>query len=208
MNIVIVDDHPLVRQGLSAIISLEEDMKIIGGATTAAEAVQLVSSLRPDIALVDLRLAETSGWEVIKLCKEKVPLCKYIVLTSSVDKDDFRKAGEIGVDGYLLKEAYPEEIISAIRLVQKGRKYYDPGMIELMLEKQDDDPFKILTLREREVLQALSEGLSNKDIAKKLFITECTVKKHVSQILSKLELTDRTHAALYARENGAYLSKC
>lgn len=201
MNILIVDDHPLVRQGLTAVISVEADLNLVGEAATGNEAVSMVAKTNPDVALVDLRLADTSGLEIIKMCKEKDSRCKFIVLTSSADKDDFRRAQDLGVDGYVLKEAYPEELISAIRLVYRGRKYYDPGMIDCMMSKDESDGHvEQLTPRELEVLVTLGEGLNNKQIAKKLFITEYTVKKHVSQVLAKLELGDRTQAALYARE--------
>lgn len=201
MNIIIADDHPLVRQGLIAVITLEGDMNLVGEASTGDEAVRLVAKMNPDVALVDLRLTDISGLEIIRSCKENAPACKYIILTSSVDKEDFRRARELGVDGYVLKEAFPEELISAIRLVFRGRKYYDPSMIDCMMSKDEsDEHVEQLTPRELEVLRTLGEGLSNKDIAKKLFITEYTVKKHVSQVLAKLELTDRTQAALYARD--------
>lgn len=201
MNIVIVDDHPLVRQGLTAVISVEGDMNLIGEAANADEAVKIVTQTKPDITLMDLRLMDVSGLDIVKVCMEKVPACKYIILTSSVDQEDFRRARELGVDGYVLKEAFPEELISALRLVYRGRKYYDPGMVDFMMNKDENDSLvEHLTPRELEVLRALGEGLNNKDIAKKLFITEYTVKKHVSQVLAKLDLADRTQAALYARE--------
>jgi DNA-binding NarL/FixJ family response regulator len=201
MNILVVDDHPLVRQGLTAVLSVEEDMNLVGEATNSDEAVQSLTRLKPDIALVDLRLTDASGLDIVRICKEKVPVCKYIILTSSADQEDFRRARDIDVDGYILKEAFPEELISAIRLVHKGRRYYDPGLIDFMMNHNTKDPLiEQLTPRELEVLQALGEGLNNKEIGKKLFITEYTVKKHVSQVLAKLDLADRTQAALYARE--------
>ncbi|MGE4274066.1 MAG: response regulator [Desulfitobacterium sp.] len=201
MNIVIVDDHPLVRQGLTAVITVEGDMNLVGEASTGDEAVRLVAKVNPDVALIDLRLSEISGLEIIEKCKEKAPVCKYIILTSSVAREDFQRARELGVDGYVLKEAFPEEVVTAIRLVYRGRKYYDPAMIDCMMSKDESDGHvEQLTPREMEVLVALGEGLCNKDIGKKLFITEYTVKKHVSQVLAKLELADRTQAALYARE--------
>jgi DNA-binding NarL/FixJ family response regulator len=202
MKIVIVDDHPLVRQGLEAVLSTETDMTIVGKASNAGEAVDLICSAFPDIVLVDLMLSGSSGLDVIKTCKEKVSTCKYIVLTSSVSQDDFQTADQIGADGYILKEAFPEELISAIRLIYRGRKFYDPLVIEFMMKKETSNSMQQLTSRERDVLTTLSEGLSNKEIAKKLVITEFTVKKHVSQILAKLELADRTQAALYARDHG------
>ncbi|MEL1135348.1 response regulator transcription factor [Desulfitobacterium sp. THU1] len=201
MNIVIVDDHPLVRQGLTAVITVEGDMNLVGEASTGEEAVRLVAKVNPDVALIDLRLSEISGLEIIEKCKENAPVCKYIILTSSVAREDFQRARELGVDGYVLKEAFPEEVVTAIRLVYRGRKYYDPAMIDCMMSKDESEGHvEQLTPREMEVLVALGEGLCNKDIGKKLFITEYTVKKHVSQVLAKLELADRTQAALYARE--------
>ena len=207
MNIVIVDDHPLVRQGLTTVISSQGDMTLIGEASNAADAIILVTETNPEVVLIDLRLADADGLEVIKKCTEKGSLCKFIVLTSSVDREDFRRAGELDVDGYVLKEAFPEELVAAIRLVYRGRKYYDPAMIDLMMNKEPDSQvIQRLSFRERDVLITLSEGLNNKDIAKKLFIAENTVKKHISQILAKLELSDRTQAALYARDNSELLN--
>lgn len=200
MHIVIIDDHPLVRQGLSAILSIEDDMIIVGEASTAKEGIKIVCDNQPDVAIVDLRLGDSCGLDTIQTCKEKVPGCKYIVFTSSADRDDFCKAEEIGADGYILKQAFPEEIISAVRLVHRGRKYFDPIMVENFMHNKINDPFGVLTSRERDVLDALGEGLRNREIARKLFITEFTVKKHVSQILAKLDLSDRTQAAFLARD--------
>ncbi|MGC7870029.1 response regulator [Desulfosporosinus sp. SYSU MS00001] len=201
MNIVIIDDHPLVCQGIIAIISNEEDMQLVGEASNEDEAVNLIINTQPDIALVDLRLVDASGLDIVKACKEKISTSKYIILTSSGNREDFRRACEIGVDGYVLKEAFPEELLSAIRLVHRGRKYYDPGMVDFMINKGENDTLmEQLTPRELEVFRALGEGLNNKEIAKRLFITEYTVKKHVSQVLSKLGFSDRTQAALSAMQ--------
>lgn len=205
MRIVIVDDHPLVRQGISSILSLDEKLELAGQAGDREEALQLLNKEDPDLTLMDLKLADDNGLEIIKVARQEGCQSKFIILTSSVDKDDFRQAGEIGVDGYVLKEALPEEILSAIRIVGKGRKYYDPGLMELMLadtKDDEDDELKELTPRELEVLKALGRGLSNKEIARELFITEYTVKKHVSQILDKLQLSDRTQAAIFANSKG------
>jgi len=125
------------------------------------------------------------------------------VLTSSVNEYDFKKADDAGAYGYVLKEALPEELLYAISLVNKGRKYYDPGIIgKMMSPSSQDDWLDELTPREKDVLLALGQGMCNKEIAKKLYITEYTVKKHVSQILAKLDMTDRTQAALYAQAKG------
>lgn len=205
MHIVIIDDHPLVRQGLSAVLSTEDDMLMVGEASSSTEGIRLICEKQPDVAIVDLRLGDSCGLDTIRSCKEKTTGCRYIILTSSADRDDFCKAEEIGADGYILKQAFPEEIISAVRLVHRGRKYFDPIMVETFMNNKTHDPFGELTSRERDVLEALGEGLRNKEIAMKLFITEFTVKKHVSQILAKLELSDRTQAALLARDRRSSL---
>ncbi len=202
MKLLLIDDHPLVRKGLQFVLSLENDMEVIGEASNSTEAFTLLENQTPDIALVDLRLGTEYGLDIVEQCLKNYNIsCKFIILTSSADEYDFRKAKEVGAYGYVLKEAFPEELLYAIRLVNRGRKYYDPGIIsEIMKESSTDTNTEVLTPREHEVLLSLGEGLCNKDIGKKLFISEYTVKKHVSQILAKLGLTDRTQAALYVQK--------
>lgn len=202
MKIVLVDDHPLVREGLRAVLSLDKGIDIVGEAESVRQAVDAISSSQPDIVLIDLRLSEEYGLDIIKELDKRKQYYKYVVLTSFADLEDFRRAEEAGVCGFILKEALPEEILYAIRLIGQGRKFYDPNIVRLMLEGNRDNIVEELTPREREVLEALGKGLSNRQIAKSLFITEYTVKKHVSQILAKLGLKDRTQAALYANARG------
>lgn len=205
MKVVIVDDHPLVRKGLTSILALDESMEVLGEATNSREAMELFNSLRPDLALVDLRLANESGLDLITKAMKQGIECKFVVLTSSIEEKDFIRAKETGVDGYVLKEAFPEELIHALKVVGKGRKYYDPGVLDLAMrsgEAVDNGELEQLTPKEKEVLIELGKGHSNKEISKTLFITEYTVKKHVSQILAKLGLVDRTQAALYANAKG------
>ncbi|WP_409344249.1 response regulator [Paenibacillus sp. MBLB4367] len=203
MKVMIVDDHPLVRKGLSSVLSLEPNVSLCGESETISEALEMVRSTEPDLALIDLRLGRENGLDLVEQIRSRYS-CKCVILTSSTNEHDFRRAQEIGADGYVLKEALPEELLYAVRLIARGRKYYDPGLMELMMRTDipEDDGLITLTPKEREVLSALGEGLSNKDIARKLVITEFTVKKHVSQILSKLELTDRTQAALFSLAKG------
>lgn len=203
-NILIVDDHPLVRQGLVSLFSFEEDLSCIGEACNNKEALQLMVEKKPDIVLVDLRLGNESGFDFVEKVSYMDNLnCKFIVLTSSAHLADFQKAKEVGAHGYILKEALPEELLYAIRLVSSGRKYYDPGIMELVLGVDEDEHLiNSLTAKEMEVLRELGTGLSNRGIASKLFISENTVKKHVSQILEKLNLADRTQAALFANVKG------
>lgn len=198
LRIVIVDDHPLVRRGLSSVLSYEKDIEVIGEASNVREAIDVIRRTRPEQVLIDIRLDNESGLDIISKIDKKDIQCKFTVLTSSLGERDFKTAEELGVDGYILKEALPEEILYAIRLIGKGRKYYDPGILEIAMKKNEDSITERLTEREKDVLETLGKGLSNKEIAKKLFITEFTVKKHVSQVLAKLNLADRTQAALYA----------
>jgi two-component system, NarL family, nitrate/nitrite response regulator NarL len=206
LKIVIVDDHPLVRKGLTSILILDESMEVLGEATNGREAMELFSSEKPDLALVDLRLANESGLDLITKAMKQGITCKFVVLTSSIEEKDFLLAKETGVDGYVLKEAFPEELIHALKIVGKGRKYYDPGVMDLVMRQNghqnENGLIEQLTPKEMEVLIELGKGHSNKDISRNLFITEYTVKKHVSQILAKLSLADRTQAALYANAKG------
>lgn len=206
MKIIIVDDHPLVRKGLKSILSLDESMKVLGEATNRREAMELFKTTEPDLALVDLRLANESGLDLITEAIRQGITCKFVILTSSTSEDDFKRAKEIGVDGYVLKEALPEELMHALRIIGRGRKYYDPGVLDLLMNASDshadDGHIEQLTPKEKEVLLELGMGLSNKEISETMYITEYTVKKHVSQVLAKLGLADRTHAALYANAKG------
>ena len=202
MKVLIVDDYPVARQGIAAILSTYPNMEVVGLAGDVAGAIQALEATQPELAMIDLRLKNESGLEIIRQAREKGIDCKYIIISSSANREDFRMANEEGVNGYLLKVALPEEILAAVQIVGRGRKYYDPGITELMLKSEDIDPLEQLTAREREVLSLLGEGLSNKEIAKDLFITEYTVKKQVGQILDKLELKGRTQAAIFVSMKG------
>lgn len=201
MKIIIVDDHPLVRKGLASLLLASPDIEVAGEGASVREAVELVTSVRPDLALIDLRLGKECGVDVILQCRQRGVACKFIILTSSSESCDFRRARDAGIDGYILKDALPEEILYAIRLVLKGRVYYDPAMMNSTIDGQGSLD-SLLTPRERDVLIELGRGSKNSEIARSLYVTEFTVKKYVSQILDKLDLKDRTQAALYAVNNG------
>lgn len=202
MKIVIVDDHPLVRRGLASVISMQSNLQFAGEATNGQEALQVIEEIQPDLVLIDLKLADESGLDIIKEARRSGFSCKFILLTSSASREDFLKAEEVLVDGYVLKEALPEELLFAIQLVHKGRKYYDPGLMEDKMRMSGNSPTDELTPKEKEVLIELGQGACNREIASRLFISEFTVKKHVSQILAKLQVADRTQAALYANAVG------
>jgi len=201
MRVVVIDDHPLVRKGVEVVAQLEDDIEVVGFASNGREALKLLQEAKPDLALVDLRMPGEHGLEIIKKARDMNIECRYIILTSYATEEEIREAIAVEVDGYILKEALPEELISALRLVSGGKKYFDPAVVQYALgapQKGDDDSLESLTPREMEVLAALAKGMSNKAIAQSLFITEHTVKKHIGQILEKLDLHDRTQAALYA----------
>jgi two-component system nitrate/nitrite response regulator NarL len=204
LKVIVVDDHPLVCEGIKAILDHEEGMEMAGSAGSGLEAEQLFAKIRPDMALVDLRLPGENGIDIIRRLRQLAPDCRFVLLTTYAEPDDVRQAMDAGVDGYILKEALPEEMTAALRLVGKGRLYFDPAVMQMLLQqpKKGEDQISDLTERELEVLRALTHGLSNREIAGSLYVTEHTVKKHISSILSKLELKDRTQAALYAVSNG------
>lgn len=207
MKIVVVDDQTLIRKGLISILSLLDSMEVIGEATNALEALPLIQREKPDLAVVDFHLGKECGLDLIKEARQMGCTCKFAILTYSKDLLSFELAKAMDVDGYISLEAHPEELIYAFHMIQRGRKYYDPDIIDLLMQPQkipriDNGRVGQLTSKEKEVLQKLGIGFSNKQIAENLFITESTVKKHVSQVLSKLNLVDRTQAALYANETG------
>ena len=206
MKVVIVDDHPLVRKGLTSILSLDGTMEVLGEATNSREALELFKTTKPDLALVDLRLGNESGLDLITDVKRQGITCKFVVLTSSSEENDFKRAKEIGVEGYILKEALPEELLHALNVIRKGRKYYDTAVLDMLMNSsnliEENGHIEQLTPKEKEILIELGKGHSNKEISKTLYITEFTVKKHVSQVFAKLGLADRTQAALYANAKG------
>lgn len=204
LRLLLVDDHPLVAQGLQAVIGHDTGLEIAGYATNGTDALRLFGELTPDMVLVDLRLPGESGLDIIKSLRATNARAKYVVLTSSSSVHEVREALELGVDGYVLKEALPDELLGALTRIGQGRRYFDPKAMEVMVRAETSDGalLRDLTDREIEVLQELASGRSNKQIAERLFITENTVKKHISSILVKLQLSDRTQAALYAVQNG------
>lgn len=204
MKVVVVDDHPLVWEGIKSVLEQEEDMELVGWANSGQEAERMLSENQPDIALVDLRLPGEYGINIVNKLRPLIPNCRFIILTTFADHQDIKQAMEARVDGYVLKEALPQEMISALRLVHRGRPYYDPAVMQIIMQKQNKQEKLLseLTEREKDVLNAIADGLSNKEIAGKLYVSENTVKKHVSSILSKLGLKDRTKAAIFAASCG------
>ena len=207
MKIVLANDQLLIRKGLVLTLSLPSGLDVVGEAKNKQESLQLLRKEQPDLLIIDFKLGHESGLEVIAEAKQLNVACKFAILTDLQDLLLFNHARKMGVDGFISLQADPDELIYALHLIQRGRKYYDPDMIDLLIQSQreplvDNRPLEQLTVKEKEVLEKLGMGYSNKQIANSLFITEHTVKKHVSQILAKLCLGDRTQAALYANETG------
>lgn len=204
MKVLVVDDHPLVRKGIASTLAFDEKIKEIKEAATIQEAMKVIADVTPEITIIDLNLGREDGLEIINKTREKNITTKFIVITSSSRRDDFLRAQEAGVDGYILKEAFAEDILYGFNVVARGKKFYDPEIIQCQIGRDSEDYLKDLSPREQDVLRELGKGLSNLEIAQRLYISEHTVKKHVSNILSKLNLSHRTEAALYINNTAGF----
>lgn len=202
IKVLLVDDHEMVRIGVSAYLSAQPDIEVVGEAANGKEAVELALSLRPDIILMDLVMDEMDGIEATRKIMDQWPEAKIIVVTSFLDDDKVYPALEAGATSYLLKTSRAEEIADAIRTTYKGQPVLEPevtGKMMLRMRKKAEPPLhEQLTSREMEILLLMAEGKSNQEIADELFIALKTVKTHVSNILSKLQVQDRTQAVIYA----------
>jgi len=198
MKVLVVDDHPLVRKGLISALNFEKDVEEIREASSVEEAMSILQKDRPEVTILDLYLGKEDGLDIVNKAKNKKINSKFIVFTSSSRKTDFERARKMDVDGYLLKAAITEDLIYAFKAVNRGKKFYDSDILESRECPDDNRQLDELTERELEVLKLLGKGYSNLQIADELFISEHTVKKHVSAILEKLGLERRTEAALLA----------
>lgn len=206
IRLLLCDDHELVRAGLRTFLELQPDMAVVGEAGTAEQALALVPSLAPDIVVMDLVLPGLSGVDALRRLRERHPDVKVVVLSSFGRQDAVLSAIHAGAAGYLLKDVEPAELVRAIRTVADGEGLLHPAVAARLMEEfsETERPAaeEALTAREREVLELIARGRPNKLIARELEIAEKTVKTHVSSILGKLGLTDRTQAALYAVRAG------
>lgn len=201
IEVVLVDDHAILRDGLKTMIGQEDDMKVIGEATGAAQLKTMLSTIKPAVIIMDINMPEMNGIELTKWVKGRYPEIKVIVLTMYKDDEYFMAAIREGANGYLLKDSPSEEVISALRLVSQGESVIPPAMTKKLLSFHHPDnkaDGNSLTPRETEVLLGLVEGLSNKEIADRLFISDKTVKIHMSNIFKKLNVKSRSQALIYA----------
>lgn len=205
ITLILVDDQSIIRQGLRALLSLEEDLEILGEAANGEAAIALVEQLHPDLVLMDVRMPVLDGVAATQVICQRFPNTKILVLTTFDDDEYIAKALKAGAIGYLLKDTPSEELANAIRAAQKGYAQFGPGILPKLTAQMNPEPprtippeFVALTAREKEVLRLVAEGASNREIAERLYISEGTVKNHVSNILSRLQLRDRTQAAILA----------
>ncbi len=208
ITVLIVDDHSVVRQGLRTFLDLHDDIQVVGEASGGAEAIELAERLAPDIVLMDLVMPGINGIEATRQIRARDPGTKVIALTSFLEDELVFPALDAGVSGYLMKDLTPPELAQAIRTVHQGKADLHPEVARKLLDEfhaqREVSPIPDLTQREVEVLALIAKGLTNREIAERLVITQKTVKAHVSSILGKLNLSDRTQAAIFAIKQGLF----
>ncbi len=207
IKILVVDDHPVVRKGMVAMLETEPDLEVAGECANGAEALEKYASLRPDVVLMDLVMPVMDGIEAIQKMRSLDPDAHVLVLTSFTTDDKVFAAIKAGAAGYLLKDSDPDDLIRAIHQVQRGESSLHPAIARKLLAELSQPPApkaapETLTEREKEVLTCIAQGLNNQEIAEKMVVSRATVHSHVSRILAKLQLDSRTQAALYAIQEG------
>jgi|LGVF01.1.fsa_nt_gb DNA-binding NarL/FixJ family response regulator len=210
IRVLLADDQKILREGLKMIIEMDDEIEVCGIAEDGREAVFLTKELKPDVVVMDIKMPRMNGVEATKLIKEYDSEMKVIVLTTFKDEEFIKEAIMNGAMGYLLKDESPDEIIKAIKTVYEGGALMNPTVANIFLSKMsemmkqrgsEDFDEGILTSRDKEIIYLLTEGLSNKEIAKKVFLSEGTVKNHISRLLEKLDLRDRTQLAVFGVKN-------
>lgn len=206
IRLLIVDDQSIVREGLKSLLQAQPDLEVVGMAEQGQIAVEQAIALRPDVVLMDIRMPIMDGVAATEAIQAQAPAIKILVLTTFDDDESVSRAIRAGAKGYLLKDTPSDELAEAIRAVQRGYSHLGPGLLDKMMAYSDPPTPKPppelaqLTPRELEVLALLGEGYSNREIAKALYISERTVKNHVTHVLGRLQLRDRTQAALFAAQ--------
>jgi DNA-binding NarL/FixJ family response regulator len=202
IRLLIADDHPVVRDGLRAMLATQPDMELVGEAATGTEAVAHALALRPDVVLMDLQMPKLDGPAAIAALQEQAPDVRVLVLTTYGTDADITRAVDAGATGYLLKDAPREQMFGAIRAAARGEAVLSPSVATRVLGRMRAPAEEALSPRELEILQAVARGLSNKQIGRRLYVSEATVKTHLLRIFAKLGVDDRTAAVTVALERG------
>ena len=202
VRLLVADDHPVVRDGLRAMLATQPDMELVGEAATGTEAVAHALALRPDVVLMDLQLPDLDGPAAIAALREQAPEVRVLVLTTYGTDADITRAVDAGATGYLLKDAPREQLFAAIRAAARGESVLSPSVATRVLGRMRAPAEEALSPRELEILQAVARGLSNKQIGRRLYVSEATVKTHLLRIFAKLGVDDRTAAVTVALERG------
>jgi DNA-binding NarL/FixJ family response regulator len=202
IRVLVVDDHPVVRHGLIAILRYEPDIEVVGDAADGLEAVQLILEQRPDVVLLDLRLPHLDGVEVMRQVRAQAAQVRFLVLTTYDTDEYIGPALAAGAQGYLLKDALPDELAQGVRAVMRGRAALEPEVAARLLERMSDGEREELSARELEVLRLLVAGASNRQLAQQLQLSENTIKTHISRIFGKLGVQSRAEAVAVALQRG------
>jgi len=206
IRIMIIDDHPLFRKGVSQIISDDPNFEVVGEAASGLEGLELAEELQPDLVLLDLNMKGMDGLETLRRFKQTDLLCRYVILTVSDSEDDLMEALKSGADGYLLKDMEPEDLRANLMKASVGVTVLQESLTDVLKKALTEPETKVkhedagLTDRENEILDCLAEGMNNKNIARKLGISDTTVKVHIKNILRKLNLTSRLEAAVWKHQ--------
>jgi two-component system, NarL family, response regulator LiaR len=207
IRVLLVEDQAVVREGVAAILSYQKDIEVVGQAKDGIEAIELLKQTKPDVVLLDLVMPRQDGLQTIPIIKELMPEAHVLILTSFADNDRVYQAIKLGAEGYMLKDATHEQLLQGIHDVAAGEASIYPSIAIRVIREINNPPELTfttdpLTPRELDTLRHIANGLSNQEIAQKLFVQESTVAKYVSSILNKLQLANRTQAALYAMKKG------
>ena len=205
IKVFLLDDHEVVRRGIAALLETEPDIEVVGEAGTAESALARVPAIRPDVAVLDVRLPDGDGVTVCRELRSRLPDLACLMLTSFADEEALFNAVMAGASGYVLKQVHGGDLVGAVRTIAAGQSLLDPRSTQKMLDKlrrdaERTDPLADLTPHEREILDYIGDGLTNRQIGERLFLAEKTVKNHVSQILAKLSMRHRSEAAVLATE--------
>lgn len=205
IKVFLLDDHEVVRRGVAALLSAEPDIEVIGEAGTADQAIARVPALRPDVAILDVRLPDGDGVDVCREIRSRLPSVACLMLTSFADDEALFNSVMAGASGYVLKQIHGTDLVGAVRTVASGQSLLDPRSTARMLERLRDqatrkDPLASLSEQERRILELIGEGLTNRQIGERMYLAEKTVKNYVSNLLAKLDMQRRTQAAALAAD--------